>query len=671
MIGIGIDTGGTCTDAAAFDQDTGQVLAWAKAQTTRRDLKAGILEALRGIPAEIRERAEYAALSTTLATNACVEGKGGRAGLVLIGAYPKVVERLGPSHGLPPMEQLCLLPGRAGEPWQADEAAFRAELRKKCAGCGAVAVVQMDPDRDGGALERQAARVVGEELGVPCVLGYALFQEKNVLRRGASALLNARLQPVMEEFLEAIRRALRELGMEVPVMIVRSDGTLMSRAFAAERPVETLLCGPAASVIGGQALAREEDALIVDMGGTTTDVSLVRGGFPLPADEGLQVGGWKTMVRGVNVSTFALGGDTRVLWSERGYGLDGRRCIPLCTLASRHGSRVTEILREIAERPRPHAQPIYEFLVLVRPPLASADWSERERRLCRALEPGPLPLEEAAQAAGCSLYDLPAKRLEAEGLLLRSGVTPTDAMHACGDYTAFDREAALLGLACLGRMGGLTAEEMAQRVNGLVVERLYRGLARILLERQKGLPEGLKTPGAMDGLTQWCYEAACRGEARPFLGVELTTRAALVGVGAPTHLYLPRAAELLGTRAVTPRYASTANALGAAVSCVSAEVELKLTPRTLWDGPARYELTGGGAPQTFDHYETAVAAARRLAGELAVREARRRGALGELRVETETEEQRVDAYGSPLLVGAVIRGRATAGSVLAKTEQEL
>lgn len=660
MLGIGIDTGGTCTDVVIYDLNQRRVLSSAKDQTTRPDLKTGILKALRKVPSDLLQRANYVALSTTLATNACVEDKGGRAGLVLIGAHPKVVAQNGPAYGLPPLRQLCLLSGQAGTPLDVDEPAFRAELREKCAGCDSVAVVQIDPNKDGGALERQAAQIVNDELGVPCVLGYTLFQERNVLRRGASALLNARLQPVMQEFLSAIQASLAELGIEVPVMIVRSDGTLMSRSFAGERPVETLLCGPAASVIGGQHLAGADQALIVDMGGTTTDVSVVRDGFPISVDEGIQVGGWKTMVHGVYVSTFALGGDTRVFHQAgTGYRLDQRRCVPLCALASRY-PKVKDRLQTILERPHPHPLPLHEHLLLVRPLSGARAYTKEEQLLCRALESGPLPLAEAVDAAGTSLYALNTERLEQEGILLRSGVTPTDGMHLRGEYTAFDREAAELALRCLARFEGLDADSMGQCVNTLVVERMYRNLARILIQRHGGFPPALTEGPALDALTGHCYRAA-RSGADPFLNLPLTTPAALVGVGAPTHLYLPEVAALLGTRAILPEYASTANALGAAVSCISAEVTLELRPKSTWDGPNCYQLTGGGEPRLFSSLDEAVAEGRRLAGELAQQEARRRGALGQLTVDCWSEEWKAPAYDSTLMIGVDIHARAKAG----------
>ena len=255
MIGIGIDTGGTCTDVVVYDRQRDEILFSAKAQTTRHDLKVGICDALRKIPQELRKRADYVALSTTMATNACVENEGGRAGLILIGAHPKVVAQNGTSYGLPHIDRLCMLPGKPGRPLSVNEEALRKELTDKFADCASMAIVQIDPMDDGGVLERECAEKVKNILGVPCVLGNNLFHERNILRRGASTLLNARLQPVMQRFLDAIQLSLQELGISVPVWIVRSDGTMMSRRFAAEHPVETLLCGPAASVIGGQHLA--------------------------------------------------------------------------------------------------------------------------------------------------------------------------------------------------------------------------------------------------------------------------------------------------------------------------------------------------------------------------------------------------------------------------------
>ena len=99
MIGIGIDTGGTCTDAVVYDTVDHKVLSASKTLTTKQDLKKGIIKALEGLDIEKVRQAKYISLSTTLATNACVENKGGRAKLIFIGVNPKVVERMKGTYG--------------------------------------------------------------------------------------------------------------------------------------------------------------------------------------------------------------------------------------------------------------------------------------------------------------------------------------------------------------------------------------------------------------------------------------------------------------------------------------------------------------------------------------------------------------------------------------------
>ena len=106
MIGVGIDTGGTCTDAVIIETEGNRVLSMGKTLTTKYDLKEGILEALSALDQNLLLKAEYISLSTTLATNACVEGKGGRAKLVFIGVKPQVIERMQGVYGLPPVEEI-------------------------------------------------------------------------------------------------------------------------------------------------------------------------------------------------------------------------------------------------------------------------------------------------------------------------------------------------------------------------------------------------------------------------------------------------------------------------------------------------------------------------------------------------------------------------------------
>ena len=660
MIGIGIDTGGTCTDAVVYDRQADKILFSAKAQTTRHDLKIGICSALEKIPPALRAQAEYVAMSTTMATNACVENEGGRAGLILIGAHPKVVAQNGAAYGLPPKDKLCLLDGRPGSPLTVDENALRAELLEKFSDCGSMAIVQIDPMDDGGALERACAKLVEEILHVPCVLGSELFHERNILRRGASTLLNARLQLVMRRFLDAIELSLQKLNISVPVWIVRSDGTMMSRRFAAEHPVETLLCGPAASVIGGQHLAHQRDALIVDMGGTTTDISVVQGGFPMAAGDGIQIGPWRTMVHGVYIRTSGLGGDSRILMGEGSISLDSRRAIPLCLLAVEHSS-VLPKLQKLAQLGASQFLPQHEFIVLLEMPADDGRYDGQEMALCRALEQEPLRLEELAEKVGRSVYALPLNRLENEGVLMRSGLTPTDILHLRGQFTAFEGQASRYAAQWMCFWLDMTIEQLCGEVERLAVKKLYCQLSRVLLETGCGLSPALKTPRVLDALAEQCYQAAT--DAERVSSLQLQTNAVLIGVGAPTRFFLPQAAALLGTTALLPEYGSTANALGAAVSNISASVRLVIRP-TCEDLTTFYEegflLSGNGMrPQYFEQLDAAIRAARELSAQMAADKARSMGALGHLEIHTEEKRDYAMAYSATMLVSVTVESRAT------------
>ena len=215
MIGIGIDTGGTCTDAVIIDTTDHRVLSYGKTLTTKNDLKEGILKALSELDQELVKKARYLSLSTTLATNACVEGKGGRAKLVFFGVKKALVEKMRGTYGLPDPSKICFLSGDAGrdesEENRPDWEAFRREVRESFADFDSVALVQINPKYNDGAYEKKGEEIVREELGIPCVRGYDLYQEVNVQKRGATALLNARLLPVMNDFFDSIDRSLAEL----------------------------------------------------------------------------------------------------------------------------------------------------------------------------------------------------------------------------------------------------------------------------------------------------------------------------------------------------------------------------------------------------------------------------------------------------------------------------
>lgn len=664
MLGIGIDTGGTCTDAVVIETADHRVLSYGKTLTTKRDLKEGILKALSELDQELVQKAEYLSLSTTLATNACVEGKGGRAKLVFIGVKKAFIEKMEGTYGLPDVSEIYFLSGDAGRRESDDNRpewdAFRRDVRDSFGIYDSVALVQINPKYNDGAYEKKGEEIVREELGIPCVRGYDLYQEINVQKRGATALLNARLLPVMNEFFNSIDRSLAELGLTLPIQVVKSDGTIMSRDYALSRPVETLLCGPAASIIGAMELSDKKNAMIVDMGGTTSDVALVKNGIPVTSDSGISIGPWKTMVKGVSIDTFALGGDSAVEYEDNQIYLQRRRVVPLCMAAAEYPQMVTR-LKELVGTYAIYSYPANQFLMLLNVPENTSKYTESEMRLLSALAEGPLLFEDAAQAVGISPYVFKCKRLEDEGVIIRCGVTPTDVMHIYGDYTEYCAEASRLGIEYLRMVTKKPFDVLCRRIYDMAKSRLYNNLVRIFLKYETGSDLSEAEGAALERLTEYLFSKE-RGEGdyrfiRPNFGAKID----LIGIGAPTGIFMRDVAELFGTEADFPKYAMVANAIGAAVGSVVSEYVVRIESCSFKGGHGNFMVTGGSKVETFEYYIDALNWAKEVAEKRACERARSQGAKGELKVELEVHEDNYEVAGSAVLfVETQVIGRAEA-----------
>ena len=636
-IGLGIDTGGTCTDAVLYDFTQRRILAGAKSLTTKEDLALGIGAALDQLPVELLRRTERVALSTTLATNACVENKGGRAGLILIGGDRQVVEKNGNQYGLPSADHIYFLDAELAEDGtvrrEPDWERFRQESAAFLKGLEAAAVVSYQGIRN-PALEKQAQEIL-KESGVRAIGGHELFWDRNYIRRGASTLLNARLLPVIDTFLQAVDRTLMEREIHAPMVVVRSDGSLMSESFSRERPVETILCGPAASVMAGMHLAGCPDCLVVDMGGTTTDIALVRGGIPVKVSDGVTIGQWRTFVKSVDIHTIGLGGDSVVrLDGQGGVSIGPERVMPLCSAAVRW-PWIREELEELARSGRTSACPLQEFFCLVRDIAGREGYTDRESRICEALRDGALRIDRLAEAAQGDTYTLDTRRLEREGVVLRCGVTPTDVMHVLGDYTAFDRQAASAAVAYLAQRLEMEPEAFGRMVFDQIKRTLYEQLVHILLENENSAYKGMQGPG-LDRLIRDSWNRS-HDQEKSLLRLSLETSAVLVGIGAPTHLFLPQVAEKLGTRCVIPPEAAVANALGALVGHIAAAVTAEIEPFISESGQDQFRIYTSRQHFTAVEEEEAIKIALKTAEEEAVAEARRRGAAGELTITSRVE----------------------------------
>ncbi len=637
MIRLGIDTGGTFTDAVVVDTETMDVLASSKSLTTKSDLTRCIGTALDLLPNDILMKAEQAALSTTLATNACVEGKGGRAKLIIVGTTDEVLRRVDArgNFGTPYEDVLAVKYEGSydGEnvripDWDALYAAKPAFFEE----ADSFGIASLYALNNGAIVEKSGAEFLREKFGKLVVEATTVAAEPNVIGRGATALLNARLVPVIEEFLNAIDSVFKKRGLLIPVTIVRSDGTLMSEELARKRPVETILSGPAASVTGAQALAGVPESLVVDIGGTTSDISIVHDNRPNRTD-GIFIGGWKTQVAGVHIDTIALGGDTVVRYTKRSrLELGTRKVTPLCIAAERW-PQVLKALDYYYRKARVDFQSLYELLYLLKDPGDVTRFSRPEQQLIEVLRDGPVSLFDKRM----DILGLKTARLEDEGIVMRSGMTPTDAMHLKGDFDGFDTRASRLGAQCVLKSyrGPEVAEDpaaiaaLADEIYDLAQFRLYNQVVRAFAQDRYWPDGAFDLDGQMEAIVrkswtdrhnedQWSFNALFRSDAT------------LIGVGAPTHVFLGEVAKALHAPSSVPKHAGVANAVGAAVSHVLVERQVRVSPLRGPDGVVTgYQVRSLDATKHFKKPTDALEAARKMARQQAFEEARRRGLTNE------------------------------------------
>ncbi len=571
-LALGIDTGGTYTDAVVVEYETGRVIAAAKALTTKHDLSLGIAHAMDAVRLDPNEIG-LVSLSTTLATNALVEGQGAPVGAILIGyeGHTAPQANLAATLNTP---YVALIAGGHDSSGRELAPLDRAAAEQ--------AILQHNPQVAAFAISGYfGARNPEHELAVrdivrrltdkPVTCGHELSTRLDAMRRATTVALNASLIPLVCNLLDAMAAALAVRGITAPLMVVKGDGSLISADLARERPVETILSGPAASVVGAMALGGQDDTVVIDMGGTTTDIAVIREGRPVLSAEGATVGGWRTMVEAIEVYTCGLGGDSQVTRNEQGsLQIGPTRAVPLAILARTYPEIGAELHRQ-AQRERQAGDG--EFLVLQRGLWPTTPQSPPfERALQAALQRGPVSAERLREiVVHPGLYDRYLNRLLREGLVVRAGLTPTDCAHVLGWYTEWDATAARLGATLLARRLGLEREELCRRVLAKTVQLgAYHAVRAILAS------EGLAPNG--HGLDESLLDRALGAANGSLLQVALRVDRPLTAIGAPAPTYWPRAAELLSAPLLVPAHAHVANAVGAVAGSVVVRLKAQITP---------------------------------------------------------------------------------------------
>jgi N-methylhydantoinase A/oxoprolinase/acetone carboxylase beta subunit len=659
---LGIDTGGTYTDAVLWAEGSagtrGTVVAKAKALTTRHDLAVGISGAVDAVMAQAAvepSAIKLASMSTTLATNALVEGQGGRVALVMIGFSETDLERDGLKAALG-SDPVVFCPGGHdvhGRAAELDLSPLEAALPELGGSVSGFAVCAYFATRN-PAHEIAASDMIRAATGLPVTTSHELTSKLGGPRRALTTLLNARLISMIDRLVAATEGFLAARSIACPLMVVRGDGALVSAAFARARPIETILSGPAASLVGARHMTGLDDAVVSDIGGTTTDVAVLDRGRPRLDPEGATVGGYRTMVEAVAMRTFGLGGDSEVALEAGALDpkilLGPRRLLPLSLAGMAHGADVIDALERQLRAPNPGRLDGRFAVRTGVPDRLAAGLTAPEARLYAEIGAVPLPLD-ALLSSTAQLATL--NRLVSRGLVHISGFTPSDAAHVLGRQANWDAAAAHLGAELLARRrdgrGQLIAaspEAFCERV----LAALTRQSAEVILETafaEDGLPGG---ETVAHELVQRALDLQ-----HGFARVTVALDRPVIGLGASAPLHYAGLPQLVGHSCVVPEDADVANALGAVVGQVRVSADATVSQPA--EGIYRLSV-GDDAPRDFGDEEQALAEGERAARDVLATRAAEAGAESfEITVECDVRSATVEGQRS--FIEAVLTATAT------------
>jgi N-methylhydantoinase A/acetone carboxylase, beta subunit len=585
---LGIDTGGTYTDGVLLNFEDQVVVAKAKAFTTPQDLTIGIKKCISNLGAIDSDKIKMVSLSTTLATNSIVEGRGGRVGLILIGKRKPA--------GIIPAQKIALIRGGHdiyGLPY--DDLDTQELIS---------ALTQMKGEIDTLALsgnlsirnpehELLAKEIINREWDLPIVCAHELSSKLGYYARTVTACLNARLLPIIRELLMAVKSVLQENKITAPIMVVKGDGSLISEVKAYTRPIETILSGPAASVVGARFLTGMETLLTLDMGGTTTDIGIVKKKRWFMNEEGANVAGWRTHVNTAEISTFGIGGDSYIKVGGESYikgsqkgklSIGPKRVWPLSVVSMDHPNLIEELRSINGKYPVYQGQSV-DCWMSVKQPQNWEDLSSDEKAVLKALSGGAHNVLTLKKLLGGSLSPMALKSLEQAQLIGRVSFTPTDVLHCLGLLQKWNVNAAMEGARILAHDYGCGLERFARQC----LEEITRSLTISTLQSlasKKGQTLTIEENPDFRFISEPFFE---QGDTEQDLSVKISLNYPIVAIGAPVESYLPAVGRLLNAQVIIPEHSEVANAVGAAVGKVSERLTALIKPGYKVHAPWGYE----------------------------------------------------------------------------------
>ncbi len=536
---IGIDTGGTCTDGALIEVQSKAVLASVKVPTTLDRLHdsvacclSAILEKSGVSPGQIGR----IAVSTTLATNSVVENKGARVGLFVIG-YVKHFK-------LPVTAVLYLKGGHTiqGVEEEPLEIEYLVETLSRLgkevdayAVCSAMSMVNP-------AHELVAEKAISMIDPKPVFCSHRASDQAGMKERAATAALHAKLMPLMQTFITSVAEAMKERELDASLFIITGNGLAIPPAEALHQSGITVASGPACTALFGAQQSRKK-ALVVDVGGTTTDIAMIEDGQPVMAPDGCTIASWVTHMPSVDMYTGGIGGDSLVVLHHDGsFSIGPGRVRPLC-MTGNIPDPAAWIGPENAAR-----------CIALTAPSSSARPGD-DPVLNDLREHGPATSAELRSRSGLSAMALDRRleQLARVHLIQETGFTPTDALHVLGLARFGDPSRSSSAAAVLAEFAGTDQQSFCRQV----VERTEESICSLIISYVAQKTWGTSLASVLE------YRS------NPVLDISFALKIPLIGLGAAARFFLPAVAARLSTSVEFPEHFEVGNAVGAAICAIN------------------------------------------------------------------------------------------------------
>ena len=646
--GLGFDTGGTYTDAVIMDMSDGFIVCSSKSLTTRNDLSIGIEGSIKGFNKELFKDIRMVSLSSTLATNSIVEGKGCRVALIAVGReFDK---------SIPVDNYICIrgghtLNGKEKEPLDEETAKeFLQSVKGKVDGVAITSYLSVrNPDH-----ENRLYEITQEILDVPVVCGHQLSSSLGFNERTVTSVMNARLIPIIKDLIISVKAVMSNYGIDAPLMIVKGDGSIMGENVALQRPIETILSGPAASMIGAKTLTGVQDAIVMDMGGTTTDIGILRNGTPRLEKEGAVIGGKRTRVMAAEIATSGIGGDSRIVVNGNELKLTPLRVVPLCIAADKWPVLLDK-LKAVADAPARFIPACLdegrilqenEFFIKLKD-ISDVFLTDDDRKLLDAISSEPKSLSEAGNELGIHPYSFNVPKMEELGMIQRIGLTPTDLLHAEGSYVEYCAEASVCGITHQAKKLKLDNDTFIAKAKQCVIDKIATELLKKLFfeETKQMEPDVIGNDLMMKAITG-------------SMGLDYTCRIKLnkpiIGIGAPVRAYFPQVAEKFDTKLLLSEYSHVGNAVGAITGNIIESIEVTIIPFKGEGGgeDPRCTLFASFGKMEFEKLSEAIEYGKKRGAEIVTERAKAAGA-DKFEIKYDNKDKKFgfgDEYGGSMLI---------------------